>query len=124
MTPEEKAKELINKFRTIQLGATDDGLPYFLGTGGTGDDKEAAIICVDEILGSILSVIGNNHIFWKDGEKFQMEYYEKVKLEIYKICYECGGEGTVPGKTGGNEGIPEADVEFVCQECKGEGKIK
>jgi hypothetical protein len=40
------------------------------------------------------------------------------------VCPYCNGEGSVEGKTGGSEGIPEADVLFVCQYCNGTGKIK
>jgi len=41
----------------------------------------------------------------------------------YDECPECNGTGSYEGKTGGSEGIPEADVLFVCQYCNGTGKI-
>lgn len=38
-------------------------------------------------------------------------------------CEQCNGTGSYEGKTGGHNGIPEADVLFVCNECSGTGKI-
>lgn len=52
------------------------------------------------------------------------DFINAIRPLFESICPECHGEGSVEGKTGGNEGIPEADVTIVCQECKGSGKIK
>lgn len=53
-----------------------------------------------------------------------LDDYNGANYEIIDICPECEGSGSYEGKTGGSEGIPEADVEFVCSECKGTGKFK
>ena len=62
MTPSEKAKELVDKF-------------FFIGFGG-GEDKEFAMICVDEII-LALSTCDN----WGDVYKF----YNEVKEELNKL---------------------------------------
>ena len=69
MTPKEKAKELVDRFLSIE-GADDCGnsYPYVA--------KQCALICVDEIIESIRHII---------GEKLRVEYYLEVKQEIEKL---------------------------------------
>ena len=64
MTPKEKAKELVEKFRMNQL---DRSLIYNVS-------KQCALIAVDEILKVSLSYAGKDY-----------DFYQEVKQEINEI---------------------------------------
>jgi len=72
MTPKEKAKELVERFLSIE-GADDCGNSYSYVA------KQCALICVDEIINtyptpwSILDI------------DFQKEYWQEVKQELLKL---------------------------------------
>ncbi len=67
MTPKEKAKELFDRFYSIEPVQ-----PIYIGMD-KGQSKQSALICVDEIL-------ENNY-----GAKFQMIFWQEVKQEINKL---------------------------------------
>lgn len=139
MTPEEKAKELIKKYE-VEIATSDFHVPEFITGVPMADGSYAyskilreetfslailsAIICVDEILPCTWKWETYKKLgYISVAEETTTEYWQKVKSVLVNICPECHGEGTVAGKTGGSEGIPEADVMFVCNECNGTGKI-
>jgi hypothetical protein len=72
MTPQEKAKELVNKF---YLNVLDRN-----GTSAmnTLEVKQCALIAVDEII-SLLIKFHGRHI---NDCSYEIEYYKKVKEEI------------------------------------------
>lgn len=65
--------------------------------------------------------------FQRSIDALSQESIDKVdallKKQEEEKCEGCNGEGSIEGKTGGSEGVPEADVLFVCQECNGTGKV-
>lgn len=76
MTPEQKAKQLVDKFhkyvwRRIHLRDEGQELEYA---------KECARICVDEILEGL--TIGNFATSFVGA----LEYWQSVKEEIKKVC--------------------------------------
>lgn len=62
-------------------------------------------------------------IWWAEDDYSTPRSFERSDCEKTDKCPECNGTGEREGKTGGNEGIPEADVMFVCSECGGSGKV-
>ncbi len=75
MTPKKKAKELIDRF--MEFTPADEELEYPYSV-------KCSIICVNEIIGGIISIIGSEKQFWRDGEKSQYEYYNEVLTELKK----------------------------------------
>jgi hypothetical protein len=73
ITPEQKAKELVERYSNIeiQIGGQYDGYLYM----NLQDAKQCALICVDEIL-NINSV---------DKDYDLSTYWEEVKQEIEKL---------------------------------------
>jgi hypothetical protein len=49
MNPKQKAEELMAHFRAIQLGETEDGKPYYLGTDNDKEVKKCVYITILEI---------------------------------------------------------------------------
>lgn len=75
MTPQEKANELVEKFK--------EHSQLMIGYGGfssrNGSAKQCALICVDEILDIIkLMPYGMQYLIARD-------YFEEVKEEIQKL---------------------------------------
>ena len=66
MTPKEKAKELVDKYKE-HIIETDD---YFINSGA----KKCALIAVDQIL----------NLCW-GGNKVGMKHWNEVKQEIEKL---------------------------------------
>lgn len=64
MSPQEKAKELVDKFTVVGLQQRNEGI-------------QCAILCVDEIL-QVLSSKSLSSEFW-------IMYYEQVKQEIERL---------------------------------------
>ena len=87
MTPEEKAKELFNKFRTEILS--------FLGdTMKDKNAKKCALIAVDEIINSSplepnfadWDDCGGEHRYFYDAQKTHaLHFWQEVKKEIDKL---------------------------------------
>jgi hypothetical protein len=79
MTPEQKAKELYDKFIRID-GVIDEVLPHTIA-------KQCAIICVDEIIRSFAKIYDDD----MGGRSFDelllrdVEYFKEVKTEIEKL---------------------------------------
>ena len=73
MTPKEKAKEIVDKFRLNVLDYEDNGLNTFKA-------KQCALISVDEILDLNLGLSNCDENNW-DIDKFYLE----VKQEIEKL---------------------------------------
>jgi hypothetical protein len=71
MTPKEKAKELVDKFRMNVLDYEGSGLNTFKA-------KQCALIAVDEI-------IEQNNIWIKHTGKGTNNYWQEVKTEIEKL---------------------------------------
>lgn len=70
-TPQEKAKELVAKYRNIIMSFLSDRMKK-------ENAKECAIIAVDEIINSVVIInltVAEN----------QFEYWEQVKEEINKL---------------------------------------
>lgn len=71
MTPKEKAKELVLKFRQLPPSSPYTGV-------GDGEAKQCALIAVDEIINSVvitdLTTAENQFIYWQE-----------VKQEIQKL---------------------------------------
>ena len=66
MIPQEKAKELVIKYRKR--------LPFYNDKGATNNAKQCALIAVDEIL----------NLCWNGNLKAK-EYWKEVKQEIEKL---------------------------------------
>lgn len=64
MSPQEKAKELVDKFTVVGLQQRNEGI-------------QCAILCVDQIL-QVLSSKSLSSEFW-------IMYYEQVKQEIERL---------------------------------------
>jgi hypothetical protein len=75
MTPQEKAKELFNKFDFIY---SYDGLDIMDEEFTKEDRKQCALIAVDEILEMDLPILE------EDADKFY-DYWQEVKHEIEKL---------------------------------------
>lgn len=82
MTPKEKAKELINKFKPLCVNVKHTGILDGLATVMNDDfinliaAKQCALIAVDEIL---------NALSYKVSSNFEeLKYFEQVKTEIEK----------------------------------------
>ena len=77
MTPKEKAKELIKKYRDISISFVDS----IEGTCdmyiNNEDAKECALIAVDEILDAT--------IYYFDDSDYFVEYWRQVKFEINEL---------------------------------------
>jgi hypothetical protein len=65
MTPQEKAKELVDKFTVVGLQQRNEGI-------------QCALIAVDEILSIV------NKVYYHDAN-ILVPYYEQVKQEIEKL---------------------------------------
>ena len=74
MTPEEKAKELVEKYS--QLASTE---VYDLGYLSRNLAIQAAELCVDEIIATGLLGKGENVQSWN------LIYWQKVKEELQKL---------------------------------------
>jgi len=79
MTPKEKAKELVEKFSKIQLGETEDGLPFFMPID---EAKQCALIAVNEIF--MLDINAKCESQFVIERKIE-EYCQSVKEEIIKL---------------------------------------
>lgn len=110
--------------KQLPLGVGDDVRSYDDGSDGHPEKW---------VTGKVIEAGDHSFIVqWDDLEDETYYEWQEVTVEgniilenlLRKRCPECNGEGTVPEKRGGNEGVPESDVEFVCSECKGTGKIK
>jgi len=73
MTPKEKARNLVIKYRLIEFDKTEDTRLMI----SIADAKECALIIVDEILS--LSKIA---AFRRDEVYMELEYWQEVKQEI------------------------------------------
>ena len=71
MTPQEKAKELVDKYKE-HIIETDD---YFINSGA----KKCALIAVEEIINTASPVYDS---FWPMSDK---GYWQEVKKEIKKL---------------------------------------
>jgi len=71
MTPKEKAKELVGKYKNIKINNT-----YLYPSDSYC--KQCALICLDEMLESLWNV---GHSFCND----EIKYLEEVKQEIIKL---------------------------------------
>jgi hypothetical protein len=87
MTPKEKAKELVDKFRLNILDYEGSGLNTFKA-------KQCAIITVDEILNSRplwpndadWDDCGATHKYWYEAQKEEaLKFWEEVKQEIFNL---------------------------------------
>ena len=75
MTPQEKAKELVDKFVNIESLKDFGGMDIALA-------KECAVICCDEIIG-VLDICG-----WTGYAEYPVipeEFWQEVKQEIEKL---------------------------------------
>lgn len=72
MSPKEKALELAEKFHEEIKYAVDN--PQI----ARNQAKHLSILCCKEIIVGIESIIGDQKHMWREGEKFQWEYYQKV----------------------------------------------
>ena len=82
MTPKEKAKELVTKFRKYASGDDDDY--RFSPAIEKENAKLCAVLAVDEILNNAVKYnaydgVINNEL-WADDE-----YWQEVKKEIHKL---------------------------------------
>ena len=69
ITPEDKAEELVEKFKTCTRSEIDPGLMIY-------EAKQCALVCVNEILS----------LFDEDMQDFDsVKYWSKVKQEIEKL---------------------------------------
>ncbi len=67
MTPQEKAKELIKKFKAVEIFGACSEEPEV-------DAKQCALICVEEIIEAINNVEADSESYWLE-----------VKAEIEKL---------------------------------------
>mgnify|MGYP007049626331 CR=1 FL=1 len=82
MTPKEKAKELVDKFRLHVLEKD------FFGDSVEHDNaKQCALIAVDEMLnnGNLESQLIQAKYRGKEPYSFELEYWQEVKQEIEKL---------------------------------------
>jgi hypothetical protein len=78
MTPKEKAKELIEKFNNIaDIESVWDGNKWVTSYDHA---KQCALICVDEILNSV--IVYSSELLLINWSDEQLEYWLKVKQEI------------------------------------------
>ena len=78
MTPsEQKAQELIEKFKTRIYHH-----PFRQKDMIEGDCKACALICVQNTIEVILSIIGNQKHLWKEGEKDIYNFWQQVKTHL------------------------------------------
>jgi hypothetical protein len=85
MTPKEKAKELVDKYKSIEIEIADK----YHGYGGgdsylqmdSQDAKQCALIAVDEMINSYTSENENGYI---NSEQI-LTYWKKVKKEIENL---------------------------------------
>jgi hypothetical protein len=70
MTPKKKAKELVNKYNSLQVNFFGDQAPSY------GYAKRCALIAVDEIIKAMDNVMLPNPF---------KQYWNKVKQEIQKL---------------------------------------
>jgi hypothetical protein len=77
MTPEEKAKELVNKFAKINLETFiyEDGLWDYKYSLEDDEAKQCALIAVDELIYECLT----------SGNFIKKPYWEQVREEIKKL---------------------------------------
>lgn len=73
MSPKEKAFQLLGRYETLDIENNNSGLGGLYTQMSKHDAKYCALICVDEVLKSIL--------FYQS----QTEYWEQVKQEIEKL---------------------------------------
>jgi len=98
MTPKEKAKELVDRFKADTVIYTWDGNGYKVDIETSFQNaKNCALICVDEILNSnptiiteeIIEHIGYKeiieHIGYKETVEKNVDYWQEVKQEIKKL---------------------------------------
>lgn len=79
MNPKEKAEELIKKF------SDHSDWDHFDERGARVEhEKLCAIICVEQIIEGIESVIGDQKHMWREGERDQHQYYTKVLEHLKK----------------------------------------
>jgi hypothetical protein len=71
MTPQEKARELVDKYLYY--------VEAFSSQGQIDNAKQCAVIAVDEILLAISGMVSEDHGYSADG------YYKQVKQEILLI---------------------------------------
>lgn len=76
MTPEEKAKELIEKFKPLAFGVTEDLY--------TKNAKACAIMCVDEIISELEEVYQqlSHNVYSKEIIGEHGNYWQQVKQSI------------------------------------------
>jgi hypothetical protein len=77
MTPQEKARELVEKFKLNVLDYEGNGINEFIA-------KQCALIAVEEILKRTRSVDTMPPNYQKIDENTK-EYWEQVKIEIEKL---------------------------------------
>ena len=91
MTPNEKARELIDKYRIILIQSDTDVGEEILCTGIA---KQSALIAVDEILNSNPRYpnnvdwddAGGSHAYYYEAQFEESEkYWDEVKQEIEKL---------------------------------------
>lgn len=81
MIPEQKAKELVEKYKEIEIGC--EGFHSW----GMADwqAKQCALIAVEEKKETLLSVIGSQKHMWTFNEKWLFDDLQKVKEAIEKL---------------------------------------
>ena len=88
MTPKEKAKELVDKFRKIYIETdidfeTDEQKKWYLKDYESkinNPSKQCALICVDEVIKSLNNIEGQHSTIYEEED-----FYKEVKQEIEKL---------------------------------------
>ena len=84
MTPKEKAKELIDKFKKHSRPLSSGFLVMNEDTTILSA-KQCALICVDEIQSFIPYKTYKNTLHPYDGAELSTDYWQEVKQEIEKL---------------------------------------
>jgi len=82
MTPQEKAKELVSKYKDIDIDYNDSIEGNCFMFMNNEDAKQCALIAVDEILDELLEIVtvtSSKYIIK------HINYYQEVKHEIEKL---------------------------------------
>jgi hypothetical protein len=77
MTPQEKAKELIEKYLNMNDGLIQEFIPIPIEGA-----RQCALIAVDEMIEKLVELSNDKFTFIHD-----VKYYQEVKQEIEKLQY-------------------------------------
>lgn len=83
MTPQEKANELVTKYKSLAY----TNLFSFREESNLTNSKKCALVAVDEIIEAIETTIGHCQLRRLDQQEVEMDidYWNKVKTEIDKL---------------------------------------